>query len=150
MRVRGLWSLNEATDFLRGAVIPLRLAVLDGAGFPIPISLWFLLDEGAVWCATKQESVLVKRLERDARCGFEVAADAPPYRGVRGIGRVSIVRDRGLDVLSRLLERYSIHPESHLARTLLSQAHREVALRIDPDSLTSWDFSARMKGAIKA
>lgn len=148
MRVTGVWTLEEATTFMRGSVIPLRIAVADSSGFPMPISLWFLLDEGALWCATNENAVVVKCIERDARCGFEVAADTPPYRGVRGVGRAKIVKDRGRAVLVRLLERYSIDPASRLSRLLLQRADQETAVRIDPNRITSWDFSARMVGAM--
>jgi len=37
-------------------------------------------------------AAFAKLLARDPRCGFEVAPDAPPHRGVRGTARVGEVR----------------------------------------------------------
>jgi hypothetical protein len=47
-------------------------------------------------------------------------------------------------VLADLLERYHIPSRSRLAKMLAREAANEVAIRIDPDWVTSWDFSARM------
>lgn len=149
MKMKGVWGIEAADEFLRTAIIPLRLSVLDRSGFPLPVSLWFLFADGHFWCATKQDAAVVQCLRRDPRCGFEVAADAPPYRGVRGVGRASLVADRGGDVLVRLLERYSIDPLSRLSQELLKHADREIAIRVEPDWITSWDFSVRMADALK-
>lgn len=147
MRMDGPWSAEQVAAHLEQAVIPLRLAVLGAAGTPLLLSLWFLPDDGALWCATSGKAKVVRHLARDPRCGFEVAADMPPYRGVRGQGRASLHPAKGADVLSRLLRRYAIDPASRLARMLTARADQETAIRIDPDRITSWDFSRRMAGA---
>jgi hypothetical protein len=147
MKVNGAWSLEQANSFLEQSIIPLRLAVLDQSGFPLLLSLWFLPDDGALWCATKHDAAVARYLGLNPHCGFEVAGDTPPYCGVRGQGRASLHPSEGLNVLRRLLARYSIDPSSKLSRLLLAQADREVAIRIEIDWLTSWDFRQRMKGA---
>lgn len=147
MRIDGPWSAEQVAAHLEQAVIPLRLAVLGAAGAPLLLSLWFLPSEGALWCATSGKARVVHHLRRDPRCGFEVAADTPPYRGVRGQGRASLHAADGADILSRLLRRYRIAPDSRLARMLTARADQETAIRIDPDRVTSWDFSQRMAGA---
>ena len=85
-------------------------------------------------------------LRADARCGFEVAGDVPPYRGVRGYGRARLVPERGEAVLRALVLRYLGSDEGSLARWLLSRAAREVAVRIEPQRFLSWDYSERMEG----
>ena len=52
---------------------------------------------------------------------------------------------RGEEILCRLLDRYLGSRETPLARWLLSRASQEVAIRIEPERLTSWDFSRRMR-----
>ncbi len=148
MKISGAWSEAEIASFIDQAVIPLRLAVFGGGGIPLPLSLWFLRIDRTFWCATTESAQLVGYLKADGRCGFELAGDAPPYRGVRGQAIASIVPAEGGRILTRLMERYSIRPHSRLARTLTARADKEVAIRIDPDWITSWDFSQRMADSI--
>ncbi len=150
MRVTGDWGKDQALAFMADSIIPLRLAALDGAGFPVNISLWFLPEDGALWCATNRRAKLVTYLGQNPRVSIEVAADAPPYRGVRGQGMASLHPDQGWTMLDRLLTRYRISRSSQLARMLTAKADQEVAIRIAPTRLSSWDFSTRMVDAVAA
>jgi hypothetical protein len=96
----GPWSPDAIADFLDRSAIPIRLASA-GKHFPMVQSLWFLHERGALWCCTQDDSVLAQRLRADRRCGFEVAADAAPYRGVRGTGHATLVPDAAGSVLPR-------------------------------------------------
>ena len=147
-KLRGCWSGAQVAAFLAASRIPLRLALIDGAGSPWAMSLWFLPEEDALWCATDARSKLAAYVAAQPRCGFEVAGDAPPYRGVRGKGGWEIVPERGGEVLRRLLDRYAIGPDTRLARMLLGKIESEVAIRIRPTHLTSWDFTERMRDAV--
>ncbi len=138
----GPWSAEQVDDYLSSTVIPVRLA--SAGRQPLVQSLWFAYDGAALWCATQEDSVVAKRVRRDGRVGFEVAADAPPYRGVRGTGRATVVPERGAQVLADLITRYLGSTPTPLATWLLSRSATEVALRIDELALTSWDYSGRM------
>lgn len=139
----GPWSRDEVRAHLQAAVIPLRLA--SSGRYPLVQSLWFLLDDDALWCATQEDSVLARRLRRDPRCGWEVAADTPPYRGVRGTGHASLEGSAAAHVLPRLIDRYLGDTESPLGAWLLSRIDTEVAIRIDGLAVTSWDYTPRMR-----
>ncbi len=125
--------------------IPVRLASLSAGGAPLLCSLWFLYDEGAIWCATPRTAKVVELLQHDPRCGFEVGGDLMPYRGVRGQGSATLSRADGPATLLRLIDRYLHSRDSGFARWLIARQDAEVAIRIEPAWLTSWDFSARMK-----
>lgn len=148
MKLRGCWSHAEIATFVESQRIPLRLAVHDSSGSPWVVSLWYLHEDGRFWCATNRQAKLVSYLQAHPQCGFEVAGDAPPYRGVRGKGVVTVVPEKGAEILMRLLNRYAIDPESSLAKSLLAKADQEVAICITPDSMSSWDFTSRMAGAV--
>lgn len=149
-KLKGCWSEETIAAYLGETMIPVRLAVQDITGSPWVMSLWFEYAEGGLWCATNAQSRLVTYLQVNPSCGFEVAADQPPYRGVRGKGTATIVPERGMEILQRLLKRYAIEPESSLARSLLAKSDQEVAIRIAPSRISSWDFTERMKGALSA
>ncbi len=144
---KGPWSQVEIERHLEQSRIPLRLACNGARGFPLVTSLWFLPDDGRLWCATQRTAHLVSHLERDPHCAFEVAPEDPPYRGVRGQGIASLHPERGAWLLRRLVERYLDDPESPFARWLLSRSETETAIGIEPRSLVSWDFRARMTDA---
>lgn len=143
LEATGPWDGAQIAAFLQEATIPIRVSSMGSNG-PIVQSLWFVYDDEALWCATQATSILAKRLAADDRIGFEVAADAPPYRGVRGTGHASIHPDLAEKVLRKLIARYQGDDESELSRWLLSRLDREVAIRIDALNLATWDFSGRM------
>ena len=149
VKLRGCWSGAEIAAFLEGQLIPVRLAVQDGAGSPWVMSLWFLYEDSRLWCATNRHAKLVSYLQARTRCGFEIAGDLPPYRGIRGKGEAELVPERGGDILVRLLRRYRIDPASTLARSLLAKVDQEVAISISPSRISSWDFTARMADAMQ-
>ena len=152
MKIKGPWDAERIARFLDDSRIPARIGVLTSSGTPLVLSLWYLPRGGAIWCACNRRARVVELLKRDPRCGFEIASDQPPYRGVRGQGRAQLDPPGGAEVLSALLARYRISGRSQLAGILLEQAAsgNEVAIRIDPDWMTSWDFSSRMHDAFEA
>ncbi|MEO7385361.1 MAG: pyridoxamine 5'-phosphate oxidase family protein [Gammaproteobacteria bacterium] len=146
IRSTSAWSADQMGEFLLRSEIPVRLACLSDNGAPLLCSLWFLYDSGVIWCATQRSARLVGLLEQDPRCAFEIAGDTPPYRGVRGQGNATLSGTDGPPVLLRLIDRYLHGRNSGFARWLMARQHDEVAIRIEPAWLTSWDFSRRMEG----
>ncbi|MBY0399588.1 pyridoxamine 5'-phosphate oxidase family protein [Myxococcota bacterium] len=142
-------STNDQTKieldvFSNEARVPLRLGVLDADGGPRVLSLWYLWEDGALWCATSPRAWVVERLRADPRCGFELAGDAPPYRGIRGRARAALVPARGEAVLGALVDRYLGTCDTPFARWLLARGTDEMAIRIVPEKISRWDYSRRM------
>lgn len=144
-RVTGPFDPEQVAEFLDGAVIPLRLACVAPSGWPIVVSLWFARRGEEIVCATQRSSSLVRALEHEPRCAFEVAGEDPPYRGVRGRAWVAIEPDEGLATLSELLTRYLGGTDGAFARRLLARTTPEVVLRLDPAEVSSWDYARRMR-----
>ncbi len=140
----GPWGRTRIEDWLARALVPVRLAVSSPRG-PLAVSLWYLHHDGALWCATRRDADIVGFVRADPRVGFEVAGDAPPYRGIRGTGRATVVADQGREVLDALLARYLDVRNAELADWLRERADDEVAIRIDDLRVSSWDFSSRMQ-----
>jgi nitroimidazol reductase NimA-like FMN-containing flavoprotein (pyridoxamine 5'-phosphate oxidase superfamily) len=134
--------------YLAETQIPLRLSCISASGWPVVLSLWYLLEEGDLYCATPQRSKVVTYLMGEPRCAFEVASDQPPYCGVRGRALAAIEPERGLEILERLLERYLGGTENALAQRLLSRPQPEVAIRLKPSSYHIWNFTDRMADSI--
>ena len=144
MEHRGPFSSEQVEGHFRETVIPIRLACVDSDGSPLVLSLWYLWRDGALWCATSPGARVVELLRKQPRCGFEVARDAPPYRGVRGQGLAELVPEQGAAILEALVDRYVGTRESSFARWLISRRDDEMAIRILPTHLSSWDFARRM------
>ena len=90
-----VFSEQQIAEFLAAATIPVRLACNDEKGFPLVASHWFAYHDGLLYCAIHKASRFAKLLSRDPRCGFEIAGDSPPYRGVRGQGNAELISKQG-------------------------------------------------------
>ena len=145
MNVVGAWSSETATDFLTAKTIPIRLATSTPRGGLWMVSLWYQYADGRFECATSASADLVTFLEGDERVAFEVSTNKPPYMGVRGAGTATVEPDPERAVLRSLLERYLGGTESDLAQTLLDKRREEVRIAIEPERLSTWDFTERMK-----
>ena len=125
--------------------IPIRLGYTNNHGIPNVLSLWFIQIDEKIYCATQKSAKIVQYLKKNPICGFEIAADKPPYKGVRGNGSVKIIDDVGKDILKILMKKYLGEKESGLSKFLKKNSNNEVAIEITPQNLFYYDYSARMK-----
>lgn len=139
-------DLKLASHYLETVRIPLRLACVTQSGWPMAVSLWFQYhSDGTILCATQNSARVVQYLQHEPRCAFEIAADQPPYCGLRGQAIARIDDQIGGQVLEQLLHRYLGGTESDLAKNLLEKQDSEVAIILEPVQIFTWDFSNRMK-----
>ena len=136
----------NVNDFLTKECIPIRLACITIPNWPIAISLWYAYMEGKFFCPTQKNAVVLKYFSKNSKCGFEVAGDLPPYRGLRGWGHAKLNETRGSEILHILIKKYLKDEKSQLADFLLRRAENEVAIEIKPLSLFHYDYSNRMDG----
>lgn len=141
-------DLNTLDTYLDLSRIPLRLACTTESGWPMVVSLWFKHQNGGLFCATQKSARVVSYLQNDPRCAFEIAADLPPYCGVRGQAIASIDAEKGVEILEKLLKRYLGGTENTLGRKLLAKSNDEVAIILKPVNIYTWDFSNRMGDVI--
>ena len=135
--------------YLQETKIPIRLSCVMESGWPTVLSLWYLLEEGSLFCATPENAKVVSYLRAEPRCSFEVASDQPPYCGVRGRAIAVIDRKRGVEILERLLYHYMGGVDNPLAKKLLGRPGHEVAVRLDTQNFYSWNFTSRMAGSLE-
>ena len=138
---------KDMVQFLIGSDIPVRLSCLSSSNWPMVVSLWYLYKNEKFYCATQNTSKIIGYLKHSPKCGFEIAGDRFPYRGIRGYGNASILPDRGEEILRMLLEKYFKGKEtSELYRLLLSEKHlrNEVAIEVMPVRTFEWDYKKRM------
>jgi nitroimidazol reductase NimA-like FMN-containing flavoprotein (pyridoxamine 5'-phosphate oxidase superfamily) len=146
MKLTGAWDRPAVDDFLT-TTVPVRLSCRTPGEHLWMLSLWYLWEDDALWCATGADADVVRYLEADDEVAFEVSTNDPPYKGVRGRGHATIEPDEEKTLLRRLLERYLGGTDSPLADRLLDPARDEVRIQIDPVRVHSWDYSGRMDDA---
>ena len=134
-------------DIFFHSKIPIRIACLKSNGIPVVLSLWYELIDGKIYCATQKSSKIVSYLEKNPNCGFEIAGDKPPYKGIRGEGSVKILSRKGKSILTVLINKYLGKKNSHLSNFLEKNSSTEVAIEIEPKNVVRYDYSKRMKGA---
>jgi len=138
---------DEIDKFIPDSKIPIRIGFIKGNSTPAVVSLWYVCKNGKIYCATQKTAKIVSYLQKNPVCGFEIAADKPPYKGIRGEGTVRILNETGAYVLDILIEKYLGEKESTLSKFLKSNSKDEVAIEITPQKILHYDYSKRMKGA---
>lgn len=142
--VRGAWSRAQLESFLDKTTVPLRLAARTRSDYPWIVPLWYVYRAGAFHCAPGRLADVVDFLDRDARLGFDVSTNEPPYRGVRGAGEATVEPDPDKQLLRDVLVRYLGGTDSSLADRLLAADREEVRIEIEPARLVTWDYTDRM------
>ena len=144
-------SEDIIVECLTNCKIPIRLACMSISDWPIVVSLWYTYLNEKVYCATQNTAKVVKYLRKNPKCGFEIAGDSFPYRGVRGYGKASIVENKGEEILRMLIQKYLTGKETTISslklyKLLLSKEHlqNEVAIEIIPAAMFKWDYKKRM------
>lgn len=144
----GVWSREQAEQFLSEALVPIRLGCHNPSGGLWMLSLWYRYHDGAIQCATSKDADVVRFLRANDEVCFEVSTNVPPYMGVRGHGQATIVDDEEKDVLGSLVDRYLGTREAEMAQWLLREDRSEIAITIDPSRTYTWDFTPRMESVV--
>jgi len=136
---------QDLDNLVSDSKIPIRLSYIGNNGMPGVISLWYQSIEGKIYCAAQNSAKIVSLLQKNPQCGFEIAADKIPYKGVRGYGHAGIIPELGSEILDILISKYLGERESTLSAFLKKNSKKEVAIQITPHSIQNYDYTARMK-----
>ena len=141
---KSAWNQQELQDFLVFSRIPIRISVLDDE-YPLICSVWFEYLDGKLIIVSHEDSKLAKTLLLRRKCGFEIATNDPPYKGVRGKADVVAETGGSEDTLRRVIQRYLGGTSQKLALWLLSRVEHETKFTLHPTWVTSWDYGERME-----
>lgn len=125
--------------------IPIRLACIKPDGMPTVVSLWYIQKDDRIFCATQKNAKIVSYLQNNPKCGFEIAADKPPYKGIRAEGTAHIIQEKGPEILEILIDKYLGKKESILSKFLKENSKNEVAIEIIPQKIFNYDYTKRMR-----
>ena len=136
---------KKIEDLVNETKIPIRIACITLSGHPIVMSLWYTIIDGKIYCATQKKAKIITHIKNNPTIGFEIAADNPPYRGMRGHGKAKVIEHMGKDILDILIDKYLGNKISTLSEFLRNNSENEVAIEISPEKLFTYDYSKRMK-----
>ncbi len=136
---------KKLENMIDNTQIPIRVACIMPTGAPAVISLWYTVIDEKIYCATQKKAKIISYIQNSPRVGFELAKDTPPYRGVRGYGRVRIIEHMGKNILEILIDKYLGKKSSELSKFLRNNSENEVAIEITPEKLSMYDYTKRMK-----
>ena len=92
-------------QYLIDSDLPIRSACLSISDWPAVVTLCHAYTDEKICCATQSTTKIIRYLRRSLKCGFEIAGDRFPYRGIRRYGNASILKDKGENILRLLLEK---------------------------------------------
>ena len=141
-------DMKQINKCILDVKIPIRVSFIKSNNVPGIISLWYVCNTDKIYCAVQKSAKIVTHIQRNPICGFEIAADKPPYKGIRGEGTVQILNETGAHVLDLLIDKYLGGKESTLSRFLKNNSKTEIALQITPQKIFNYDYSERMKDAL--
>jgi len=136
---------EEIDKFIPDEKIPIRVCFIKSNNIPAVVSLWYVYKDDKIYCATQKTAKIVSYLQKNPVCGFEIAADKPPYKGIRGEGNVQFLNKTGAYVLDLLIDKYLGEKESTLSKFLKNNSKDEIAIEITPQKVFNYDYSERMK-----
>jgi len=95
---------EQTNSFVPDLKIPIRVGLVKSNGAPAVISLWYVCKYGKIYCAVQKTAKIVSYLKKNPVCGFEIAADKLPYKGIRAEGNDNILNETGAYVLDLLID----------------------------------------------
>lgn len=138
------WNASEIEKYLLASKDPMRFSVMNKDGFPLICSIWHWYEAGYLYAVSHKNSLLIKTLEENNKCAFDISVNAPPYLGVRGKGIAEIQKDAGI-YLPKLIDKFLGAKYQSLQHFLTGRLGDERLIKIEIQSISSWDFSDRMQ-----
>jgi PPOX class probable F420-dependent enzyme len=135
-------TADEVDAFLARPRIA-HLATVDAAGRARVRPVWYLWRGGVMWMTTRRGARHTGRdLAANPRVALSIASEGRPYRSVIIHGTPEIL-PKDEQILLDISTRYGDEPGRRWVREAMAQDDR-VILRLEPDTLISWDYGKRV------
>lgn len=140
-------SAEGVIDFLTNSKLNLQLSTIDQKGDPNIHPVWFFFDSSmnSFYIGTGRQSKKVANLRNHDTVYFCVDEPKPPYKGVRGKGKVTVHSDthHNVRIEEKILVKYMGGLESEGARMLMgmTKSGDAVIVEISPTYFSTWDYS---------
>ena len=138
-------SNDEIVEFLTTSKKNLQLGTIDEKNEPNIHPVWFLYQNGAIYCATEKKSKKYQNILKNNLVYFSVDEDNSEFKGVRGKGSVLIRDDinQNLPIAKKIMIKYTGSTDNEIAKFLLDGVRNgfSVILELTPKYYSTWDHS---------
>jgi general stress protein 26 len=144
---------DEVRNFLAAAdsKLNIHLGTVDVKGEPNIHPTWYYFDgtNNRFYIETSKKSMKTENLNRNNTVYYCVDDPTPPYKGVRGKGKVKIHEDvnHNIPIAEKIMVKYLGSLEHPMAKSLISNVKKgdSVILEIHPSYYSTWDYRKNKK-----
>lgn len=140
---------NEINNFLRDSKLNIHISTVDKKGEPNIHPTWYYFDttNNKFYIETSKQSKKTENLNAKNTIYYCVDDPNPPYKGVKGKGKVKIHEDINHNILiaEKIMVRYLGSLAHPMATSLMTSVKNgdSVILEISPNYYSTWDYSRK-------
>jgi general stress protein 26 len=140
---------NEINNFLRDSKLNIHISTVYKKGEPNIHPTWYYFDttNNKFYIETSKQSKKTENLNAKNIIYYCVDDPNPPYKGVKGKGKVKIHEDINHNILiaEKIMVRYLGSLAHPMATSLMTSVKNgdSVILEISPNYYSTWDYSRK-------
>lgn len=140
---------NEINNFLRDSKLNIHISTVDKKGEPNIHPTWYYFDttNNKIYIETSKQSKKTENLNAKNIIYYCVDDPNPPYKGVKGKGKVKIHEDinHNISIAEKIMVRYLGSLAHPMATSLMTSVKNgdSVILEISPNYYSTWDYSRK-------
>jgi general stress protein 26 len=141
----------EIKNFLGDGKLNIHLGTVDNKGDPNIHPTWYYFDvtNNKFYIETSKSSKKIENLNRNNLVYYCVDDAKPPYKGVRGKGKVKLHEDiaYNMPIAEKIMVKYLGSLAHPMATPLMSSVKNgdSVILEITPSYYSTWDYSEKRR-----
>ncbi len=138
---------SEAINFLTNGRLNIHIATLDKKGEPNIHPTWYFFNNtnNTFYIETSKKSRKTENLYKNNIIYYCVDDPNPPYKGVRGKGKVKIHEDtsHNIPIAEKIMMKYLGSLEHTMAKALMTSVKNgdSVILEVSPNYYSTWDYN---------
>jgi general stress protein 26 len=144
-------TVEEIKNFLGNSKLNIHIGTIDNKGDPNIHPTWYYFDAttNKFYIETSKRSKKTENLNRKNIVYYCVDDPNPPYKGVRGKGKVKIHEDinHNIPIAEKIMVKYLGSLAHPMATSLMGTVKDggSVILEITPSYYSTWDYSEKRK-----
>jgi general stress protein 26 len=142
---------EEIKNFLGNSKLNIHIGTIDNKGDPNIHPTWYYFDatNNKLYIETYKESKKIENLNTRNTVYYCIDDPNPPYKGVRGKGKVKMHEDinHNIPIAEKIMVRYLGSLALPMATSLMSSVKdgNSVILEITPSYYSTWDYREKRR-----